>query len=93
MKRISSSGPTVRPDFPRPFRTPGYPIVPAIYLAGTGLLTAAVFNEPPVVSWISLPSIAVGVPVEWRGGPRVSQRTLKRPSESVRLCPSIVGLR
>ena len=27
-----------RPDLPRPFRTPGYPIVPAIYLAGTGLL-------------------------------------------------------
>jgi len=52
-----------QPDLPRPFRTPGYPIVPAIYLAGTGLLTAAVFYEWPVVSSISLLSIALGVPV------------------------------
>jgi APA family basic amino acid/polyamine antiporter len=27
-----------RPDRPRPFRTPGYPLVPAVYLLGTGLL-------------------------------------------------------
>jgi basic amino acid/polyamine antiporter, APA family len=52
-----------QPDLPRPFRTPGYPIVPAVYLAGTGLLTAAVFYERPVVSSISLLSIVVGVPV------------------------------
>jgi basic amino acid/polyamine antiporter, APA family len=52
-----------RPDLPRPFRTPGYPLVPAVYLAGTGLLTAAVFYERPVVSMISLLSIAAGVPV------------------------------
>jgi basic amino acid/polyamine antiporter, APA family len=50
-----------QPDLTRPFRTPGYSIVPAIYLAGTGLLTAAVFYERPVVSSISLLSIAVGV--------------------------------
>ena len=35
-----------RPDLPRPFRTPGYPLVPAVYLVGTGLLTAAV--SPPI---------------------------------------------
>ena len=52
-----------RPDLPRPFRTPGYPIVPAIYLAGTGLLTAAVFYERPVPSSIAVLSIALGVPV------------------------------
>jgi APA family basic amino acid/polyamine antiporter len=52
-----------RPKLPRPFRTPGYPIVPAVYLAGTGLLTAAVFYERPIVSSVSLLSIAVGVPV------------------------------
>jgi len=52
-----------RPDLPRPFRTPGYPVVPAVYLAGTGLLTAAVFYERPVISSISLLSIAAGVPV------------------------------
>jgi len=61
-----------RPDLPRPFRTPGYPVVPAVYLAGTGLLTAAVFYERPVVSSISLLSIAAGVPVYylWTAGAR-----------------------
>ena len=52
-----------QPDLPRPFRTPGYPFVPAIYLVGTSLLTAAVIYERPVVSTISLLSIAAGVPV------------------------------
>jgi APA family basic amino acid/polyamine antiporter len=52
-----------QPDLPRPFRTRGYPIVPAICLAGTTLLTAAVFYERPVVSSSSLLSIAFGVPV------------------------------
>ena len=56
-----------RPDLPRPFRTPGYPLVPAVYLVGTGLLTAAVFYERPVVSSISLLSIAAGVPVYYLG--------------------------
>jgi APA family basic amino acid/polyamine antiporter len=52
-----------RPELPRPFLTPGYPIVPAVYLTGTGLLTAAVCYERPVVSSISVLSIALGVPV------------------------------
>jgi len=63
-----------QPDLPRPFRTPGYPILPAIYLAGTGLLTAAVFYERPVVSSVSLLSIAVGVPVYYLGTPVARRR-------------------
>jgi hypothetical protein len=41
--------------------------MPAIYLVGTGLLTAAVFCEWPVISSISLLSIAAGVPVYYLG--------------------------
>jgi basic amino acid/polyamine antiporter, APA family len=52
-----------RPDLPRPFKTPGYPLVPAIYLVGTGLLTGAVIYESPIVSSISLLTIAAGAPV------------------------------
>jgi APA family basic amino acid/polyamine antiporter len=52
-----------RPDLPRPFRTPGYPVVPAIYLALTGLLVAAVFWERPLVSFLSLLSILAGIPL------------------------------
>jgi basic amino acid/polyamine antiporter, APA family len=54
-----------RPDLPRPFRVPGYPVVPVVYLLGTGLLTAAVAWQRPVVAAVSLATIAAGVPVAW----------------------------
>jgi APA family basic amino acid/polyamine antiporter len=52
-----------RPDLPRPFVTPGYPIVPAIYLVATGLLAAATLYQRRDVSMVSLLSILAGVPV------------------------------
>ena len=52
-----------RPDLDRPFRTPGYPVVPAIFLIGTALLTIAVFLERPLTSLYSLLTILAGVPV------------------------------
>jgi APA family basic amino acid/polyamine antiporter len=52
-----------RPDLPRPFRTPGYPATPAIFLAGTALLTVAAFQERPAASIYSLLTILAGVPV------------------------------
>ncbi|QEH34741.1 Serine/threonine exchanger SteT [Aquisphaera giovannonii] len=57
-----------RPDLPRPFRTLGYPVVPAAFLAGTGLLTAAVCYERPWVSMISVMSILAGIPVYFLQG-------------------------
>ena len=36
-----------RPDLPRPFRTPGYPVVPAIFLAVTTVLSIAAFVRGP----------------------------------------------
>jgi APA family basic amino acid/polyamine antiporter len=51
-----------RPDLLRPFRTPGYPIVPAVFLVVTGLLVLAVFKERPLVSVYSLVSILAGIP-------------------------------
>ena len=52
-----------RPDLPRPFRTPGYPITPAVYLVLTGLMTLAAFSQRPKVSAYALASILAGVPV------------------------------
>jgi APA family basic amino acid/polyamine antiporter len=52
-----------RPDLHRPFRTPGYPVTPAVFLAGTGLLTLAAFWMRPAVSAWALASILAGVPV------------------------------
>src|SRR5512135_144038 len=56
-----------RPDLPRPFRTPGYPIVPAIFLTATALLSIAAFVERPWVSLYSLLSILAGIPVYYLG--------------------------
>ena len=52
-----------RPDLPRPFSTPGYPVTPAIFLGATGLIVWAIFSERPRVSIYSLLSILAGVPV------------------------------
>ncbi|MBM4021800.1 MAG: amino acid permease [Planctomycetes bacterium] len=54
-----------RPDLPRPFRTPGYPLVPTVYLLGMGILTAAVAWERPIVAAVSIATIAAGVPLWW----------------------------
>jgi basic amino acid/polyamine antiporter, APA family len=56
---------TRRPELARPFRVPWYPVPPVVYLLGTGLLTAAVAWERPVVAAVSLATIAAGVPVHW----------------------------
>ena len=36
-----------QPELPRPFRTPGYPVTPAVYLVLTGAMTAAAFSSAP----------------------------------------------
>jgi APA family basic amino acid/polyamine antiporter len=53
---------TRRPDLPRPFRTPGYPITPAVYLLLTGAMTLAAFYQRRAVSAYALLSILAGVP-------------------------------
>jgi APA family basic amino acid/polyamine antiporter len=50
------------PDWHRPFRTPGYPVVPAIFLIATAALTTAAFFQRPRESGLALLSILVGVP-------------------------------
>jgi APA family basic amino acid/polyamine antiporter len=59
-----------RPDLPRPFRTPGYPITPAAYLLLTGAMTLAAFSQRPLVSSYALLSILAGVPFYylWQNG-------------------------
>jgi len=73
-----------RPDLPRVFRTPGYPLEPAVYLVGTALLTAAVFYERPLVSLLSLLSIAAGVPVYYRWTYTAPRRHTDASNESER---------
>jgi APA family basic amino acid/polyamine antiporter len=48
------------PERPRPYRVPGFPIVPLIYVALSVLLLASSIYEKPVVSAIGLGATALG---------------------------------
>ncbi len=52
-----------QPDLPRPFRVPGYPWVPAVYLVATAALTVAVCAEEPRIATYSALGILSGLPV------------------------------
>jgi APA family basic amino acid/polyamine antiporter len=58
------------PELPRPFRTPGYPLTPAVYLGLTLLLTSAAFYQRPLVSAAALGCILAGIPVYYLTGPK-----------------------
>ena len=48
------------PDRPRPFRVPGFPIVPLIFVGLSALLLASTVYEKPVISAIGLGTTALG---------------------------------
>lgn len=50
------------PDQPRPYRTWGYPVTPAIYLLAFGAALVSSFVAAPVESLAGLGLIAVGIP-------------------------------
>ncbi len=52
-----------RPDMERPFRVPGYPVVPAIFLTVILFMTVFAFMEWRKPSMYSLGSILAGIPV------------------------------
>jgi amino acid transporter len=57
-----------RPDLPRPYRTIGYPVVPALFLlASVGMVVNALITDP-VNTGITFGIIGAGVPVYflWR---------------------------
>ncbi|HVL88411.1 MAG TPA: APC family permease [Candidatus Thermoplasmatota archaeon] len=53
-----------RPDLPRPYRTPGYPFVPLLFLASAVFVTAVILLNPSTTlsALIGLALIATGVP-------------------------------
>jgi basic amino acid/polyamine antiporter, APA family len=61
-----------RPDAPRPYRALGYPLVPALYIAGAATIVGVLFAFRPTTTWPGLLIVLLGVPVylAWhRGGP------------------------
>ncbi len=57
-----------RPDAPRPFRVPGYPVTPALFIAAAAAIVLNTVVARPVQAVIGLAIVATGVPVYfgWR---------------------------
>ncbi len=57
-----------RPDMPRPYRTPGYPVVPAVFIAATAAILINTLFARPVESLAGLGLTLLGIPVYyyWR---------------------------
>jgi len=55
------------PDAVRPYRTWGYPVVPALFIMAAAILLVYTFaenlHEAPVLTWLSVAFLAAGVPV------------------------------
>jgi APA family basic amino acid/polyamine antiporter len=51
------------PDAPRPYKTLGYPLTPALFLIGAVLLLANTLRSSPVEAVVGLVLIALGLPV------------------------------
>jgi len=59
---------TLKPNMPRPYRTWGYPVVPALFVAGLGVLVVNTVVEKPAESLIGVILVALGLPAYayWR---------------------------
>ncbi|MBK5295557.1 MAG: amino acid permease [Vicinamibacteria bacterium] len=57
-----------RPNAERPYRAVGYPIVPALYIAGAATILLVLFAYRPATTWPGVGIVLLGVPVyyTWR---------------------------
>jgi APA family basic amino acid/polyamine antiporter len=54
-----------RPDWPRPFRAPGYPVLPLLYAAAGLLLIGILLVGNPATTWPGYALCLSGIPVYW----------------------------
>src|SRR5205809_1807348 len=59
-----------RPDVDRPYRAVGYPVVPALYIAGAAAILLVLFVYRPATTWPGLVIVLLGVPVYFAWKPR-----------------------
>ena len=52
-----------RPDTPRPYRAFGYPMIPALYMLGAGIIVVVLFIYQTATTWPGLVIVLTGVPV------------------------------
>ena len=53
----------MRPDAERPYRVPGYPLVPALYILGAAAVLVMLFVYRPATTWPGLAIVIVGAGV------------------------------
>jgi APA family basic amino acid/polyamine antiporter len=60
---------SIRPNAERPYRTFGYPILPALYIAGAATILVVLFVYRTATTWPGLVIVLLGVPVYfwWKG--------------------------
>jgi len=54
-----------RPDALRPYRTIGYPVVPAFYILAASVILAVLFAYRPATTWPGLLIVLMGIPIYW----------------------------
>jgi APA family basic amino acid/polyamine antiporter len=52
-----------RPDAPRPYRTMGYPVIPALYILAASAILAVLFAYRPATTWPGLLIVLLGIPI------------------------------
>ena len=52
-----------RPDLPRPYRVPGYPLVPAVFIAAVMFLVGTALVQDPVWTGVTFGIVLAGLPV------------------------------
>jgi basic amino acid/polyamine antiporter, APA family len=55
----------LRPEADRPYRTFGYPLIPALYILGASVVLLALFAYRPATTWPGLLIVCAGLPVYW----------------------------
>ena len=53
----------LRPDLPRPYRTPGYPFIPALFIAAVVFLVANAITADPTWTGLTFAIVLAGIPV------------------------------
>ena len=67
---------STRPDAERPYRAVGYPVVPALYIAGALAILVVLFVYRPATTWPGLVIVLLGLPVVPRMAEAMTRRTV-----------------
>jgi APA family basic amino acid/polyamine antiporter len=54
-----------RPEADRPYQALGYPVIPALFIAGASTILAILFTYRPSTTWPGLLIVVSGLPVYW----------------------------